>query len=471
MSTDFPSLVTVRGFLEAHPLFAAMPREHIDALLLSGETRTLAPGEVLVEESQLAESAFVISDGDLEILRTVDGQDVPLAIRSAGDLVGEMGVLTGLRRNATIRARTQATVLTIDGESFMAALYATPESMAVVLKLMIARLQATEMELVQHQKMAALGVLAAGLAHELNNPGSAVKRSAAQLRDAVTAWEAAAMRLGKAPLTNNDIAMLEAQRERMVAKSSETAWLDPLDRADREEEIQDWLEAKGLREPWKLAGGLTDAGWDVVELRKVEERFSAGLLPLVVQWTASGQAVMQLLHALAVGSDAISDIVAAVKAYTRLDQAPVQHVDIHEGIDQSLTIMRYKLRSIQVQRDYAADLPHISAYASQLNQVWTNLFDNAADAMKGAGILTIRTCLDGQWIVVEVIDTGPGMPDEVRDHAFDPFYTTKPPGEGTGMGLSIVHSIIRKHQGDIRIESHPGRTCFSIRLPLAGVPA
>lgn len=471
MSTDSPSLATVRGFLEAHPLFAAMPREHIDAVLFSGETRVLAPGEVLVEESQPAESAFVISDGELEILRTVDGQDVPLAIRSAGDLVGEMGVLTGLRRNATIRARTQATVLTIDGETFMAALYATPESMAIVLNLMIARLQATEMELVQHQKMAALGVLAAGLAHELNNPGSAVKRSAAQLRDGVTAWEAAAMRLGKALLTSNDLAMLEVQRERMVSRSSDTVWLDPLERADREQEMQDWLQAKGLREPWKLAGSLIDAGWDIGELRTVEERFSAGLLPLVIQWVASGQAVMHLLHALSVGSEAVADIVAAVKAYTRLDQAPVQHVDIHEGIDQSLTILRYKLRSIQVQRDYAENLPNVSAYASQLNQVWTNLFDNAAEAMKGTGVLTIRTRLDGQWIVVEVIDTGPGMSDEVRDHAFDPFYTTKPPGEGTGMGLAIAYSIVRKHQGDIRIESYPGRTCFTVRLPLTGAPA
>jgi signal transduction histidine kinase len=459
----------VRERLVTQPLFTHMSAACLDTLLERAAVRELAAGEILMREHEPSTTASFILDGDVEIFRHVGGQELPIAVRSRGDVVGEMGVVMDAPRNATVRAASTARVLELDGEGFMTALHATPESLVVVLKSMVGRLQSAEAELVQHQKMAALGILAAGLTHELNNPASALNRGARQLRDAVMAWETAAERVGEVSRPEECAALLARQRASFLSQVDEPVWIDPLERSDREERVQAWLREHGVPSPWTVGPALVDAAIGIEDLERMRRTFAAEALPVVVDWVAAGQTVLRLLHGITVSAEAISEIVGAVKAYTRLDQAPIQDTDIHEGIDQSLTILRYKLRSIHVRREYATDLPSVTAYASELNQAWTNLIDNAADAMAGEGTLTVRTGVDGRWVVVEVIDSGPGMSEDVREHLFDPFFTTKPPGQGTGLGLAITYNIVRKHGGTIAVESRPGRTSFVVRLPVDAV--
>jgi signal transduction histidine kinase len=458
----------VREILGRQPLFTLLAPHWIDRLMNCAARRTLTAGDVLMREGTPSSSVYVILDGELEISRCAGVHDVTIATRGAGDLIGEMGLLAGTPRTATVRARGPATVFAIDGDAFMDALRTHPEALLHVLRTTMGRLQRAEADLVHHQKMAALGTLAAGLAHELNNPAAALARSVGRLRDAVGAWESAAGRLGAARTPEADVA-LPALRRDLSVRAEQAIWLDPIARADRVEQFEAWLRQSGIDEPWQSAPELVDTGWDVDDLRKRVETVSQPDLALVVEWLSAGQTTHRLLHELTVSARAISEIVAAVKAYTRLDQAPIADVDLHEGIDQSLTILRAKLRGVQVHREYAGDLPRIRAYGSELNQVWTNLIDNAADAMDGDGDLTIRTCRDGPWIAVEIADTGSGIPESIREHLFEPFATTKPPGRGTGMGLSIAYGIVRRHQGEIRVESRPGCTRFVVRLPTAGI--
>jgi signal transduction histidine kinase len=339
--------------------------------------------------------------------------------------------------------------------------------MLVALQLMIGRLRSVETELVQHHKMAALGVLAAGLAHELNNPASALQRGADLLQQVVPWWEACAERVG-AQLLGSDPDLLDHLRDELAQAATVSAG-DPIEQSDRIQEVEEWLAQQGLERPWEIAPAIVDAGYSRERLVELAGRVAPGAVPPLLSWLASGATVRGQLRAVAASSAATSGIVSAVKAYTRLDQAPIQDVDIHESLEQSLTIMRYQLRSVSVYRRFADHLPLITAYASELNQVWTNLISNAIDAMGGGGDLTISTGIGEQYVTVAFEDTGPGIPEEIRHRLFEPFFTTKAPGKGTGMGLAISYSIVRRHGGDIKVESRPGRTVFIVRLPLAGV--
>jgi signal transduction histidine kinase len=326
----------------------------------------------------------------------------------------------------------------------------------------------SERALRQSQKMATLGTLAAGVAHELNNPAAATSRAADQLRDAVAQLEEAHLRLDAAGLTpeaREQLKTLEQQaRERAVRADD----LDPLERSDREAEVEEWLEEHGVDQPWQLAPLLARRGLDPPELARLATVFQGEALPAALAWAGTAFSVYTLLHEIGQGSTRISEIVRALKSYSYLGQAPVQAIDLHEGLDNTLVILRNKLKAgITVHRDYCSDLPRVPAHGSELNQVWTNLLDNAADAMGGKGEITIRTRRREQRVDVEIEDNGPGIPDEVQPRIFDPFYTTKAPGKGTGLGLSTSYSIVtEKHQGEIRVESRPGLTRFTVRLPL-----
>jgi signal transduction histidine kinase len=243
--------------------------------------------------------------------------------------------------------------------------------------------------------------------------------------------------------------------------------LDPLARSDRESDMQAWLEGIGIDEGWELAPALVASGWELESLRKLAPAFDPETLVLVVRWLAAGCAVYSLLNETHMGAERISEIVKSVKAYSYLDQAPIQEVDVHEGLENTLVILRHKTKEgIHITRDYAPDLPHIEAYGSELNQVWTNIIDNAVDAMNGQGELTLRTRANDGKVTVEIEDTGPGIPKEIQQRIFEPFFTTKPPGQGTGLGLHISYTIVNKHYGQLRVESQPGRTAFQVTLPL-----
>ena len=330
--------------------------------------------------------------------------------------------------------------------------------------------RAAERGLRQSEKMATLGTLAAGVAHELNNPAAATRRAALQLREAFTKREHA-----QTMLTGKNLGMTEYQT--MIAltqlaqdKASHPEQLDALTRSDKEVEIEEWLDKRDIEQTWSIAPALVNMGIDKEMLADLSSKLQADVIEPIIFWAATLYPVYSLLYEIGEGSSRISEIVVALKNYSYLGQAPVQNVNIHEGIDNTLVILRNKLKvGITVNREYGSDVPPVTAYGSELNQVWTNILDNAADAMRGKGEITIRTCRENKWAVVEIEDSGPGIPEAIQSRIFDPFFTTKAPGKGTGLGLSTTYGIItEKHKGLISVKSKPGSTKFTVKLPIDG---
>ena len=325
-----------------------------------------------------------------------------------------------------------------------------------------------EMMLRQSEKLATLGKLSAGMAHELNNPAAAAQRGAAQMAETISALQQTHLKLGEMQLTAGQLEKLLDLDKQAQARANQSLDLDVLTRSDRESDLEDWLGEQGIQDAWKIVPNLVSLGYDWGGLGMLLAEFSPTQFDTILDWLNCTCIVYGLLEEIRQGANRISEIVKALKAYSYMDQAPVQSVNIHEGLDNTLVVLRSKLKpGIAVHRQYAPDLPKIQAYGSELNQVWTNLIDNAIDAMDGKGEITLRTWQEGQWVIVEISDNGPGIPQLIQAKLFDPFFTTKPPGKGTGLGLNISHTIVvEKHHGRIDIHSQPGSTSFEVRLPL-----
>jgi signal transduction histidine kinase len=315
----------------------------------------------------------------------------------------------------------------------------------------------------QSQKLAALGKLSAGLAHELNNPSAAARRSASTLRDCLKRLRTSVRASAIGP---DDCVMLAQREEAIRAALTPAQYKDEFARVEREEAIQSWLEAKEVEDAWKLAPLLTEANLSDAQLQSFASAAGNSLGPELTRF-ATLLEMDRISDELENSTARISDLVKAIKEYSYMDQAAMQEVDLTKSLETTLTIMHHKLkRGITVTREYASDVPKVMAYGSELNQVWTNLIDNAADAMKESGKLSIRTALDNEYVLVEIRDTGPGIPDEIQSRIFDPFFTTKGVGDGTGLGLDIAYRIIKKIKGLIAVKSVPGDTRFEVRIPI-----
>jgi signal transduction histidine kinase len=453
-------------FLRRLPLFARVDPQDLEWLLNSAEHVDVPSGQILMREGDSGGSLYIVLEGEFEITKRSGQRELVLAVRGAGEVIGEMSLLDQSPRSATVRALRDSRLLMIGQEPFRQLLSKSPSATLAILHTITSRLRHTESMLRQSEKMAALGTLAAGLAHELNNPAAAVRRSAAQLRDVFAEWQRLNGDLAALALEPEQAAQVEALGHATIQRAASPVNLDPLTRSDREGELQAWLEDHGVSQAWQVAPALVTFGWDARALQELGS-WTDAQWSVIAQWLAAGSTLYALLDEIGTSAERISEIVQAVKSYSYLDQAPVQEVDIHAGLESTLVMLRHKLYpGVQIIREYAPDLPRIEAYASELNQVWTNIIDNSVDAMKGKGRLTLRTYLQDNRIVVEIEDNGPGIPVEIQSRIFEPFFTTKPPGAGTGLGLHISYNIIQKHRGQIQIQSGPGNTLFRITLPL-----
>jgi signal transduction histidine kinase len=423
----------------------------------------IATGDILMCEGDKPEFMIVMLEGEIRARAEHGPADGPVFTMSGGEVSGMLPFSRLKVVSVTGRAVVPSHYLAFHVSYFDEMFHRLPELVRRLVGLLADRVRNVTRQEQQHEKLAALGKLSAGLAHELNNPSAATRRSAAALRDCLARLRGAARSTSIGP---QDCALLAQREEEIRASLKPAESKDELARADRQDAIQSWLESRNVADAWKLAPSLAEVNLIDAHLESFAEAAGDSLGPELTRF-ATLLEMDRIAEELDHSSARISDLIKAIKEYSYMDQAPVQEVDIEHSLETTLTIMNHKLkRGVTVAREYAPNLPKIMANGSELNQVWTNLIDNAADAMKGAGKLTIRTARENDFVLIEIADNGPGIPAEVQSRIFDPFFTTKGVGEGTGLGLDIVNRIVKNARGLITVKSVPGDTRFQVRIPI-----
>ena len=440
--------------------------EQVESLTAYGRELRLEVGDYLFDENSLVDSFYILLEGEIRISRLDGAEETPLATHHPGEFTGGLAMLTGKRSVHRARAAAPSHVLEIDSESFRRVALERPEVADILISALARRMRYTQRAFRQQEKMAALGKLSAGLAHELNNPATAARRAANDLREA--SFEAQLLAL------EHDERFSRAQRETLTellreATAKGDVSLDPVSQSDREEEIGEWLADRRFENAWELAPPLATAGVDTEHLERLVDNLGDGeTLAGALGWLGATLELTGLAREIELSAGRISELVRAVKEYTYMDRTAYVETDVREGLESTLAILGHKLKGVGVERDYEDALPKIWANGGELNQVWSNLLDNAIDAVAGRGRIALRAYRSGDLVAVEITDDGPGVPREIQTRIFEPFFTTKQVGDGTGLGLDIVRRIVVAHGGEVAFDSRPGETRFVVRLPIEG---
>jgi signal transduction histidine kinase len=451
--------------ISGFPAFTGLPEDQLVWFLSQSHEVNLKAGDVYARPGDPAEWMFVLLEGEFQWRGDFGGEIVMMA-GHVGDVTGALPFSRMKEFRVSGRAVSDGRILRFPSSQFPDLIQKMPELAKRLVGVMSDRIRAATRLEEQRDRLAGLGKLSAGLAHELNNPASAAKRAAAQLRETLHRIKEASLELGRRELTptqKSEIVKLESsfmQRDEPPP--------DALTMSDLEDQIDSLLRSHGQNDLWQLSADLAHRGISPSALESLFENLDAGTARAALVRIAASLEIASLLKEIENSTSRISDLVRAIKEYTYMDQSPVQNVDVVKSLETTLTIMNHKLkRGVTVQRDYQPVPLLVNSFGSELNQVWTNIIDNAIDAMSGKGELRVRTYRDDGCVVVEIADNGSGISPEIQSHIFDPFFTTKGVGEGTGLGLDTVQRIVKKHHGNVQVDSKPGDTRFQIWLPLA----
>jgi len=446
------------------PLFAGITDAQLLECLEGGEIIEAKVGTVLASEGEQTGLFHVLLEGEVRATRVYDRQTILLGVTKAGGFLGEPMLLLDIPWVATIVVSKPARLLRMNQSNFWQMMSGCPTVARQVFRLAANRVRNLEGYSQQREKLVSLGTMAAGLAHELNNPAAAAGRAAAHLQHTTDKLQTFLCRLGKVLQPEHWQELLNAAQQAVERKPPE---LDHLARSDSEDAVARCLEAHGVASGWELAPTFVNFGLDGAWWDALAAKLPPASHPDAIGWLEARLNLLSLIKQVEQSTGRIAELVKAVKSYSYMDQSPMQEIDIHEGIESTLTMLGHKLKNVTVIRAFDRTVPHIMAYGSELNQVWTNLIDNAIHAVNGTGKICIGTSLDHDQVVVEIVDNGPGIPPEIQSHLFEPFFTTKSVGTGTGLGLVISNRIVGdRHGGEIEFESRPGETRFKVRLPV-----
>jgi signal transduction histidine kinase len=453
-------------------LFERLSDQQLQWLAEHGWVVQAPAGTTLLAEGDPAELFVVLLSGTITMSRRVGRDDVETTRTDqvgvyAGAMQAYVGDASGQTYNASIQVVSDARFFVLRAEDF-AWLMRTWFPIAIhLLEGLFLGLRTSAHIVQQRQQLLALGALSAGLTHELNNPAAAAVRATSALRDKVAGMRNKLAMLAKGDLDPELLGLLVDVQEEAIQAVPEAPKLSPLEESEREDALSGWLDDHGVHNGWELAPTFVAAGATTEFLDRVADEAPPAMLEGAVHWLTYALETELLMNEITDSVTRISSLLAAARQYSNMDRAPHERVDIHLGLKSTLVMLAGKLEGIEVVKDFDRSLPRVPVYAGELNQVWTNLIDNAVQAMDGHGTLTVRTSLDGDRVRVEIGDTGPGVPESLRRRIFEPFFTTKPVGQGTGLGLDISYRIVvGRHGGDLTVESQPGDTRFVVRLPL-----
>jgi len=457
------------------PILSSLKDEELHCLEGVREIH-LNKGEAVARQGEVAHFFWILLEGELRIHQTQpDGSDVTFAMIESGNAFGELPLLTNVPNLASVESTGSSQLLQLDEEQFWSLMTSCPEVRKAILGNMASRFQKMQSVTVQQEKMASLGTLAAGLMHELNNPGSAARRAASQLRENLTRMHELSLKFKERDLTTEQKhCMFDLQKQALAVK--QPLMMNSLDQSDAEEALATWMESANIANAWKMAPTLVSIGINAQELERVRKDFEGPLLSDALGWLEALVSSMQLVNTIEESIGRVTDLVKAVKTYAYEAKGQRQTIAINDSIHATLVILGHKMREkeIVLEKNFATDLPPLHTECSGLNQIWTNLLDNAIDAVPQHGQIRVRTWAEKKSaspndshvdLCISIKDNGVGIPLESQPQIFDPFYTTKPVGVGTGIGLGIVQRIVEQYGGTIRFSSEPGNTEFVVRLP------